>query len=213
MPQAKIWDNSDVLISDLKKAWPSIKAKINTPSKLDFRIHFGVGSNTFRAFHRELKPPSRVFRAWATEALFTRDMLGSLKAVKSQPAYNNWLNELVEDLQKYWRSEMKESMSFGPSYKLPNLMMKAACLELPPRHRDVVRGFLHVAWDSYTLRGLRNCVQLPNDGKIPTTATMGYVKTFECYDDLQKQIQEIAEEAGVPAIAYDYLAWDAGHGR
>jgi len=69
---------------------------------------------------------------------------------------------------------------------------------------------------SYTLLGLRDCVLLPNGRKIPMTATMGFVRDMDVYDmdvyeDLQDKVRGLAKKAGVPAIAYDYLAWNASH--
>jgi hypothetical protein len=43
------------------------------------------------------------------------------------------------------------------------------------------------------------------------TATMGFVKNTDVYEDLQGQLRRLAKKAGVPAIAYDYLAWNASH--
>jgi hypothetical protein len=93
----------------------------------------------------------------------------------------------------------------------PVLLVKSVCIEMPHRQRNKVRGFLHVAWDSYTLLGLRNCVLLPNGRKIQMTATMGFVRDMDVYEDLQDKVRGLAKKAGVPAIAYDYLAWNASH--
>jgi hypothetical protein len=112
------------------------------------------------------RPPSKVFRTGAYTALVKRGLLNELKTVRSQRGYDKWHRRLVKDLKECWKLEMGCEMPFGPSFKLPNLLVKAVCMELPDRQRNRVRGFLHVAWDSFTLLGLRNCVLLPNGKKF-----------------------------------------------
>jgi hypothetical protein len=65
-----------------------------------------------------------------------------------------------------------------------------------------------VPLDSYTLIGLRRCI---GDLGIPKTATMSFVADIISYDRIQKLIRDLANEADVPPIYYDVLAWDMRH--
>jgi hypothetical protein len=40
---------------------------------------------------------------------------------------------------------------------------------------------------------------------------MCFVDSKEIYTAVQHYIKELARRAGVPVIAYDYLAWNVGH--
>ena len=40
---------------------------------------------------------------------------------------------------------------------------------------------------------------------------MNFVKDYEAYTCLQVGIRQLADQAGVPPIALDYLAWDDVH--
>jgi len=106
---------------------------------------------------------------------------------------------------------MKKDMPFGPSYKLPNLVMKVVCKRLGAADRQRIMFFLHVPLDSYTLSGIRKFTTLPNGGEIPKSATMKFIDNPAIYAFVQQQIRELASRADVPAIAYDHLAWDRGH--
>lgn len=86
---------------------------------------------------------------------------------------------------------MGQEMPFGPLRKLPNLLMKEVVLwtGLNKSQRDRLLGYLHVPLDSYTLRGLRNCIAEPS---IPKHANMGFVTNEAMYNRIQVTIREIA---------------------
>jgi hypothetical protein len=212
MPTPKIWETADDLVVALKKDWNTRASKLrNADADWETSIESAVSGNTFRAFRNLPHRPSRVFREWAFDALITRGYLNELKKVRTQENYDQWLDKLVSDFGKYWKRKMKVSIPFGPSYKLPNLLMKVVCQRLSPTHRKRTVCFLHVPLDSYTLLGIRSCVILPNGRSIPNRATMRFVDSKEVYTAVQHYIKGLARRAGVPMIAYDYLAWDVGH--
>lgn len=212
MPTPKIWDKADTLVSDLKKNW-NARVMETSDAEADWEgsIRSAVGSNTFRAFANLPNQPSRVFRDWAYDALITRGHFTELKQVLTQADYDKWLQKLVSDFARRWRKQMKCSIPFGPSYKLPNLLMKAVYLRLPRSHRQRIVRFLHIPLDRYTLVGIRNCITLPDGRMIPKSATMRFVRNDEVYKAVQQRIETLASKAGVPMIAYDYLAWDTSH--
>jgi hypothetical protein len=220
MPPPKIWENANVLIADLSQRIVQSNAlvlrPIDTPADWKRSIRNAVSGNTFRAFPKQKSPtaktqqpqhPSQVFRDWAFDALITRGYFKELKRVQSRVGYDDWLEKLVRDFRLHWKRKMLYSIPFGPSYKLPNLLMKVVCYRLPPSQCQRVLKYLHVPLDSYTLVGIRECMKLPDGRRIPTTATMNFVKGKKVYWAVQKRIRELAKSAGVVPIAYDHLAW------
>lgn len=212
MPQPKTWLSQAALISDLKECWHSRDQNIDVYSA-DWQtiIREAVSSNTFRAFQRLPARPSITFREWALDALTTRGYFEELLNLLTQEDYDRWLDRYVSDFRTYWHKAMNADISFGPSYKLPNLLMKLVCQRLPPADHSRVAWFLHVPLDSFTLVGIRKLVVLPHGRLIPRSATMRFIGSSEVYTCVRSQIRELAAKAGVPAIAYDYLAWDHGH--
>jgi len=171
-----------------------------------------VGPNTFRAFHNMPRKPSEVFREWALEALCGRpDCFRNLLSIENRADYDRWLHSLAADFRRYWKRQMGCEIPFGPSLKLPNLLMKGICgvREIPEATYGRLVWFLHVPLDSYSIQAFRNCIDVrlqTQIGRIPPTAGMGFVKTLEVYDGLQGAIRLLAEKAKVPPIAIDILA-------
>jgi hypothetical protein len=176
-----------------------------------------VGANTFRAFHHMPKEPSRVFREWALEALCGRSgYFRKLLSIKNRADYDRWLNQFAADFRGHWKRQMGCEIPFGPSLKLPNLLMKGVCglHEIPEATYNRLVWCLHVPLDSYSIQAVRNCIDArlkEQIGHIPSSAGMGFVKTREVYDGLQETIRLLAEKANVPPIALDILAWDEAH--
>jgi len=108
-------------------------------------------------------------------------------------------------------------ISYGPSLKLPNLVMRHVCLYrgLSDELVEKLVWYLHVPLDSFTIQAVARCVDLfPNKqaiGRIPASATMSFIKNREMYEAFQEGIRQMAAEAGVPPIALDYVAWDSSH--
>jgi hypothetical protein len=212
MPKPKQWVSRGALIRDLAKyPW---KTHFE-PTTVSLVVRQSVGANTFRAFQRLPKKPSVVFRDWGVGALETRGFLDRLRSVKSQDAYDGWLDDLVVDFRAVWKRAMGGAISFGPSRKLPNLVTKTLIESplLPDQIRERIVWYLHVPLDSYTIQAVTNCSDKSGDqiGKIPKSATMRFVESQLIYDALQKRIRSLADEARVPPIALDYLAWNASH--
>lgn len=212
MPKPKTWLTPEALISDLKEHWHSRGQQIRASSaEWQTSIREAVSANTFRAFQNLPARPSVTFRGWAFSALVTQGHFNELPSLSTQEQYDRWLDRLVEDFQDSWRNAMKTNISFGPSYKLPNLLMKVACQRLAAPDQGRILCFLHIPLDSFTLSGIRRFASLPQGQLIPASATMSFINNREDYSSVQSQIRQLAAKAGVPPIAYDYLAWDQGH--
>lgn len=178
-----------------------------------------VGSNTFRAFRHMPERPSIVFRAWARGCLLGDGFLRKISELKTREEYDLWIRNLSNSLGDYWEQRMgsEKKISYGPERKLPNLLMKHVVLwdRLHVSQRSRLIGFLHVPLDSYSLLMVKDCVldseHYTSIGRIRSNATMGSVVNETMYDALQALFREVAEEAGVPAICLDVLAWNKGH--
>jgi hypothetical protein len=177
-----------------------------------------VGPNTFRAFPGMPRRPSEVFREWAYRCLVGEPRyIDDLLAVKSVTAYDKWLHRFADDFRRYWERQMKCEIVFGSSRKLPNLLMKGVCSspEVPQASYERIVWFLHVPLDSYSIQAVRNCIGSPRItsqiGRIPPSASMGFVTTEGIYNGLQKAVRILAAKAEVPPIALDIVAWDQAH--
>jgi hypothetical protein len=180
-------------------------------------IHDSVGRNTFRAFHHQPQKPGETFRAWALTAL-DNTRLRSLQQVKSQAEYSEWLVLLSDHFRSFWKKRMLgNEISYGPSTKLPNLFMRHLCLyrELSHEFSENLVWYLEVPLDSYTIQAVANCVDLfvgkDAIGRVPPSATMGFIEDRAMYEAFQAGIRQIVKKAGVPAIALDHVAWDGSH--
>ncbi|MHB0958297.1 MAG: hypothetical protein ACYC0X_12525 [Pirellulaceae bacterium] len=189
-----------------------MKAKINKwftqrDEPLELIVQHSVGGNTFRAFQNMPKRPSEVFRDWALRKLRDKHTTRALFCVRSQAAYEKWHQDFCSSFRKEWQGKMKDRLPYGPSRKLPDLLLKAfaRCSELPDDQRSRVTAFLHVSLDSRSLVGIRNCI---DDPEIPANATMAFVAGPTMYRQIQEAIRAITKEAEVPAVYYDVLVWD-----
>ena len=179
--------------------------------KLDEIIYDSVSSNTFRAFIHLIRKPSEVFRDWALCKLNDKDLLNRLFGRNSVLDFDNWHKEFCLDFSKYWGNVMKSPIAYGPSRKLPNLLLKEFSLWgfIKESHRAELIEYLHILLDKYTLVGIRNCVkyfQGPETiGKIPKNASMNFVKNEKTYDAIQKIYRAIGKKVGIPTIYIDIL--------
>ncbi len=87
-------------------------------------VHGWVSPNTFRAFHHCKRRPSEVLRECGTDTLGEEENLRRLSRVRSQEDYDEWHRNWCDSLLEYWGAEAGKPMPWGPSRKLPNLLMK-----------------------------------------------------------------------------------------
>jgi hypothetical protein len=216
LPSPQMWNTRDQLVADLQ-AFDWRKEVEHTrkfaSEEWELVIRRAVASNTFRAFHRMPERPSEVFRDWAFGAFVSRGFLQTLCTIQGASDYDTWLTKLVEDFRSCWRSRMAVEVPYGPAYKLPNLLLKCVALrpEITALQQQRLVNWLHIPLDSYTIQALRGWFRLPSGSGIPSGATMKFVRDAKLYDSIQGEIKDIAKLADVPPIAFDYLAWNAGH--
>lgn len=223
MPTPRDWTSPEELITAMARyPWQErFERNRHTLAATDRNcfIRRYVGGNTFRAFRRLPHSPAMVFRDRAYHALFERPgYFPSLLTSRSQRDYDRWIDSLAQHLRSAWKREMEgHPMPFGPSLKLPSLIMKWLCFssEVPQPSFDRLIWRLHIPLDSYSIQAVRNCVsEFPNAvciGRVPRSAGMGFITNVELYRAFQAGMRLLAQRAGVPPIVLDYVAWDGGH--
>lgn len=174
-------------------------------------VTLSVGTNTFRAFRKLPTSPSKLFREWAVGQLEARETVRVLATMRSQAAYDVWVEKLSARLRTHWRKQTDNSLNYGASRKLIDLLLKGYARwnwsGLNEAQRENLISYLHVALDRYVLREIRLCE--PSLGKeVPATASMAFVNTKSRYDRIQREIRKITDEAQVPAIYFDVLVWN-----
>ncbi len=200
--------DANEIINRLRKKRGKIEAWFaRRQDSLEQIVHESVGSNTFRAFQNMPKRPSDVFREWAKRELDVCKRTKQLDSVRTQAAFDRWHHEFCSSFREEWQEQMKERMPYGPSRKLPDLLLKAFVrwTRLSDDRRNRLISFSHVSLDSFSLAGIRHCI---DDPEIPATATMRFVAGPTMYRQIQESIRDIAKQAGVPAIYYDVLVWN-----
>lgn len=220
MPTPKRYADRQELIIALKRyqwlTWFKERRDRGGDSDLKIIIQESVGPNIFRAFRHLPAKPSVIFRDWAYESLSSQ-FLVDFRNVNSRSSYRNWLYALSDSMQERWKREMGATMVLGPSLKLVNLVAKRLCLfrEISdPEFARIVR-FVEVPLDIYTIQAVANCIpEFPDHeaiGRVPKAATMGFVRDKRMYEAFQDGMRQLTDDAGVPPIALDCLAWDLSH--
>ncbi len=69
-----------------------------------------------------------------------------LLSIKNRADYDRWLNQFAADFRGHWKRQMGCEIPFGPSLKLPNLLMKGVCglHEIPEATYNRLVWYLHV---------------------------------------------------------------------
>ncbi len=220
MPSPKSYAGSREVIMALKRypwlEWFKTGRVQERNSDLKLIIKHSVGPNIFRAFRHLPMKPSVIFRDWAYEC-FSKQFLTDFRNVSSRSHYRKWVYEVSDSMQRRWKRATGAMMAPGPSLKLANLIAKRLCLfrEIPVREFERLVWFLEVPLDIYTIQAMANCVPgFPDHeeiGRIPKAATMGFVTNKKMYEAFQDGIRQLTDDAGVPPIAFDCLAWDSSH--
>jgi len=178
-------------------------------------IYRSVGSSTFRAFrtHKEWGP-SFVFREWAARELYG-GRLEELIAVRSNGQYRSWAVKMARNLGKEWQKRLRYELELPRALKLINLLAKGLCIVTPlwPDKFESIVWFVDVPLDKYSLQPLACLPELESLGINWNSASMGSIKDLKTYAKIQDSILAFCGETSVPPLAYDFLAWDAPHGK
>jgi hypothetical protein len=138
-----------------------------------------------------------------------------LLVVQSRDSYRSWAVASANGLAKEWQRYLRYEIELPRAFKLLNLLAKGLCLVSPiwPDRFKAIVWCVEVPLDRYSLRPLACVPELGTLRMNWNNASMGSVKDLKMYDNIQNAIHSFCEEARVPPLAYDFLAWDVPHGR
>jgi hypothetical protein len=219
MPKAETWSftSSEQLVAELRKQdWKKNLREVHSKNP-DLgpltAIYHAVSYSTYRLFRKNKDwTPSVVFRGWASTELF-HNGLENLAGVRSHDQYHAWAVRLARSLAKEWQKRLRYELDLPRALKLINLLAKGLCIVSPiwPEEYDKVVWHVEVPLDKYSLRPLSCVPELDGLGIRWSDASMGSVKNLNTYRKIQKSIFKFCATAGVPPLAYDFLAWDNPH--
>ena len=172
-------------------------------------VAFAMGTSIYRAFRHE--SPSERYRNWRWYDKGCRVAQG-LNALRSQEAFDEFALGLGESLVAGWGSANERGepsrMNIGVAMKIINLLLKHMAFSKHCKNPELAE-WLHVPWDSFTLKPLRFIWQ--GYPSITESASQGFVKNLDGYLQLHRLITDITREAHIPRIIYEFWAWDATH--
>ena len=175
-------------------------------SSHEILTNFAFGSSIYRAFRHE-SPMSRYKKwRWYDKA---DELLENMDATKNQEEFDDLVYDVAESLVEDWGDKKDNGkptyMNMGIAMKITNLIFKHFAFSDHSRNPDV-KNWLHVPWDQYTLLPLKNVWQ--EKPSIPKNPRQGFVNNLQLYKKLHSLITDIANEAGVARIIYEFWAWD-----
>jgi hypothetical protein len=205
------------LVAALSQRGPDLLRRYFRPaSDLGHLVRRSVAGNTFRGLVG-LKPlrPSVLFREWALSRL-SPERMSAIQEVGSRSEYDAFLGEEASHLARFWQETATQPLGYGPQRKLTNLLLKSVCRweGIADTRRERLIQWLHVPLDQYTLLAVRRFATAASGGtvrQIPRTATMSFVRSDEQYTAIQGVMRATADQAGMPVICVDLLAWDHAH--
>jgi len=213
-----IFENRQDLISELARHKDTLAAWFHQRVELSRIIPSYVGNDTFRAL-RHPQRPSVVIGSWTNTLLGDGKLTTIFTNVNTPGEYDAWSEQTANDLSSYWLDTgPSKPLTYGQSRKIISLLTKSLLISdaLSEDTRQRLLTFAHVPWDHWTLVPLRNIAaqsELRAEiGPIPKAARIGSVTTAQQYNVLLALIRDLAQEAGVPPIYYEVLAWDVAHG-
>jgi hypothetical protein len=183
----------------------------HTDQENSFIVKKSVGGSLFRAF-KGISEPSKIYRNWANKKFDT--IISTFSTIKKISEYDDYIDKLNNSLLNQWCKQTGTKLGYGPSIKMVNLLIKMI-IEEKKYHRQKLIPFLHIPFDQYTLRPLRNIINDLTDINykinIPQTATMKFVNTKELYVILLKTIRNLSRSSGIDPIIYEYWSWNDKH--
>lgn len=172
-------------------------------------LAFTVDSTIYRAFRYET--PKRRYARWRWHRKADQ-LVETLNALSDQASFDRLALQLGESLVADWGSTNDRGepsrMNIGVAMKIVNLALKHLAFSEHGTNPHIVK-WLHVPWDSFTLRPLRSAWR--GQPAIPASPSQGFVTTRAMYEQLHATISEIAAEAGTLRIHYEIWAWDSAH--
>jgi hypothetical protein len=209
MPKPRVFRNEEELGQCLVKAEAKLSKWLGKRKPTAYVVRRSVGGSTFRSF-RDVKKPSKIFRGWALKSLTRWIKNDELSRISDQVQYDRWLRKESKKLRNHWNRRSRIRIKYGQRSKLMDLLMKEVvrCDELDESIGKRLVRWLHVPLDKYTLRAVRKCV---DDPRIPSGASMGFVKSRGVYEKVQKAVRDLAHDAHAAPILLDVAVWNRQH--
>lgn len=206
------FNSSDDLVLKLKKfdAAPLMECikkcafRNKSPKQI---LKDSVDKSIYRAFRYET--PSVRYQNWRLHNEVDK-LLEKLKRVNSQSDFDKIVYCLGKSLVNDWghtnENGDQSRMNIGIAMKITNIVLKNLTLSGHVTNTELI-NFLHVPWDSYTLRPIRAIFE----GDIPNPLGQGSVSNLMLYKSLYNFINNISKKSGTPKIYYELMTWDEQH--
>jgi len=177
-----------------------------SPSEI---LAFSVDKTIYRSFPHET--PSLRYRRWRWYKA-PEEIIKNLNKIKSQDEFDGFMLSLAESIVEDW-GDLNERgkptrMNIGISLKITNLVLKHLSFSSHNQNPFLIE-YLHVPWDRFTLRPLRNVWKY--SPAIQKSSSQGFVKDLETYYRLHSLVTDIVNEVGIHRIHYELFAWNLAH--
>ena len=145
-----------------------------------------MDSSIYRAFHHET--PSQRFKKchWHSDP---DQLIKKLEDMRDQKSFDHLALQMGEILVADWGTMnnigLPTKMNIGIAMKITNLALKHLSFSGLCVNPDLM-SYLHVPWDSFTLRPLRH-IWMGNPA-IPVDAGQGFVKNLTMYQGLHMEM-------------------------
>ncbi len=218
MEKIVIFDNIQHAINILEKySYSYFESKYKFPVQMDKDdiIRNSVTKNIFRAFHNLDPPPSSIYRSWATQNYDS--IVSSLNTCATQDDFDDHVFKWTDDFIDHWHRSVDNSQKrilYGPAIKIVNLFIKTISESSALSNKSVIK-FMHIPFDEYSLKPVRNIINDLTDVKfrieIPKSPTMKLITTHELYNIFRRALSNLARQANIYPICYDYWCWNERH--
>ncbi len=172
-------------------------------------LTFAVDNTIYRAFHYET--PSLRYSKWRWHKA-PHTLVANLNALEKQEQFDQFAFDIGMSLVSDWGKTNERGrptrMNIGVAMKITNLVLKHLAFSEHVQNIKVI-GWLHVPWDSFTLKPLHSIWQ--GRPPIPRKPSQGFVRDLSMYHQLHLFLSEIAVEADIPRIHYEIYTWDLTH--
>jgi len=208
-----VFDDLNSAVKELKKFNKQFKPVINSKDRNQI-IKTLVGSNIFRSFRNMINKPSVLYRTWADKNF--DNIIKNISKINTQKEYDKYLYSITDDFIFYWKNNVVENnrIIYGPAIKMVNLLLKTI-IESKEYRIENSMPFLHVPYDRYSLKPLKNIINQLTDVdyniSIPSSVTMKYVTTPQLYSVITNAVFRLSEVANMYPIVYDYWSWNDKH--
>ena len=194
------------LMVALKSAAASAEEYFSQREVCETAESIGASGSMFRVF-RNVDKPSLHYKNWAFDQISSSEFEHDVLMLKSQDDFERFHLTLGGSLSDYWQAKTKQELILPYKFKLLDVFIKRAC-ELQLRNaqmNDILLSFGHVPLDKLVFDALD---EMFSGVLLLQGHAMGKIKTDEAYHFYQKLIRDLMAELGLPALYFEYFAWN-----